>query len=1024
MELSDRQRQAVTSSGDVAISAGAGTGKTQTMAARYLAHVEAGLHPLSIVAVTFTVRAAAELRHRILIQMRERYRANDPRVLEVEVAPIGTIDSLCQHICTEFPIESELDFDFEVVDETSYRQLLSLEMPRLLEQVPPASYELLDYATLKSFVTDCLKDLERFRSAAAVDVAAIKAAIQAARLDAIQTGPWLELETALQRHQALRSTDLIEQNRLAALRGLRLLRQGDNEGWEVLSTLNRRGGSARNWLTGEYDLVKEDLRILQEQIKELPDYVRIGWSDTDEQHQAALSAVRDAVEIVATQLQDLKRAQGIVDFADLETHALTALKNEMVSAELADRWRAILVDEVQDISPLQYQLLARLGRNATLSAVGDPKQSLYRFRGADPELFAQQIARSQEHVTLDENYRTVPELVELVNNTFTKLIPDYQALRPIRTTRYPRPPIEIMVVDETSDATMAARRRLLSERIGNRILDLLEEPFEIVDPLNSTLRQVKPQDIAIISASWDMLDRVAEELQRLQLPANIVGGGRLLASQESLDALTILSFCANPHEDLSCIALMRSPMVGLSDVELAQLGEVKDQSSSWFDFLRRQLGEDPRLEPLTRLPFSPTSLSPSGQLAMAGDILLYPEILGGLNHPERRRADWIALLDLVDERASRGFDTNDIISYLRFAISDGARIARPPVEAEDSISLVTVHASKGLEWPITIVIDLDRSPRPTPPFVIDPRRGIAFKLQDERSGHLSWITELQREEELLEERRRWYVATTRARDHLIVALASRDRVGALLDQLSEYHGITQLSTTLAPPVPRVVAGTEKPRYRSPQVDLSAPSRNIRHAIVSRHLTDFRHCPLLLATAEAPMGSVGRLRRLLLERAAQGLPLLVSDLDWLPALRAERLMQSIGQYQELLSSHLRAAPTLRHGTATISSWSIDWGPFLSDGDSIVDLTLSGGDLVGLSLAHAEQPGLRAGIFYLTQSRIHWFSPSELRSIERDVPTLLHELSGCPCGPRQDRASSCRHCRQARTCHWVCREDHRL
>ncbi|MGC9154178.1 MAG: UvrD-helicase domain-containing protein [Ferrimicrobium sp.] len=1024
MQLSDRQRQAVTSGGDVAISAGAGTGKTQTMAARYLAHVEAGLRPLSIVAVTFTVRAAAELRHRILSQMRERYRANDPRVLEVEVAPIGTIDSLCQHLCTEFPVESELDFDFEVIDETSYRQLLSLELPHLLERIPPTTYELIDYSTLKSFVTICLKDLERFRSAGAVDIATIKAAIHDAQQAAITTGPWAELEAALAQHQALRETDLIEQTRRTALRGLQLLRQGDHEGWIVLSALNRRGGSAKNWLPGEYDLVKEDLRILQEQIKGLPDYVRIGWNEIDDRNQVIVEAVRAAVEIVATQLDEIKAAQGIVDFADLETHALKALNNEFVREELTDRWRAILVDEVQDISPLQYQLLERLSRHATLSAVGDAKQSLYRFRGADPELFAQQIALSQEHVTLDENYRTVPALVELVNNTFATLIPGYEALRPMRTTEYARPPVEVMVVDETSDATMAERRRVLSERIGDRILNLLEEPFVIADPTTGNLRQVKPQDIAIISASWDMLDRVAEELQRLQLPANIVGGGRLLASQEAADVVTMLSFCANPHENLSCLALMRSPMVGLSDVELAELGGAKERSSSWFSFLLDHLRDDPRIEPIARLPFSPTSLSPSDQLALVGDILLYPEILAGLNHPQRRRADWIALLDLVDERASKGLDTNDIIRYLRFAIRDGARIARPPVEAEDSISLVTVHASKGLEWPITIVIDLDRSPRPAPSLAIDPHRGIAFKLQDEHSGHLSWINELQREEELLEERRRWYVATTRARDHLILALASRDRVSTLLDQIGEYAEITQLPTNLAPPVPRVVAGTEAPRYRPSSVDLSAPSRHVHQTLASRDLTDFRRCPLLLATTETPMGRSDRLRRLLLERATEGLPLLSSDLDWLPTSRAEELIQQVGYYQELLTSHLRTAPALRYGTSTVSSWSLQWGPFLSDEDSVIDLTLSEGDLTGLSLAHAEHPGLRAGILYLTQSRIHWLSSAELGQIERELPSLLRELSECPCGPRRDRAASCRHCRQARTCHWIQREDHRL
>jgi ATP-dependent helicase/nuclease subunit A len=1024
VQLSKRQHQAVSSRSDVAISAGAGTGKTQTMAARYLAHVEAGIRPLSIVAVTFTIRAAAELRHRILSQMRERYLANDSRVLEVEVAPIGTIHSLCQRICGEFPGESGLDFDFQVVDETSYQKLLTLEMPHLLERIPPQTYELLDYSTLKSFVTACLKDLERFRSAASVDISMVKELIRAAQRDAVDRGPWEAIEDELSHYQALRASDRIELARLEAISGLRSLRQGDDQGWEILSHLNLRGGSAKNWLAGEFDLIKESLRGLREQIKDLPDYVRIGWSDTDAEHQAAIAALGEAVEIVASQLVDLKARRHIVDFNDLETHALKALGNEMVRAELADRWRAILVDEVQDISPIQYQILTSLGRDATLSAVGDAKQSLYRFRGADPELFSQQIAASQEHVTLDENYRTVPALVDSINAAFAELIPDYESLHPVRTTRYARDPVEVMVVDESSDATMPRRRRVLAEQIGYRILDLLEEPFELADPETGMLRQAQPRDIAIISASWGMLDHVAEELQRLQLPANIVGGGPLLATQEALDVLTLLSFCANPHEDLGCLALVRSPMVGLSDAELAILGEEKPRSASWFSFLMNHLSEDPRLAPIARLPFSPTFLSPSDQLAVAADLLLYPEIIARLNHPERRRADWTALLDLVDQRANEGLDTHDIVAYLRFAIDHGARIPRPPVDAEDSVSLVTIHASKGLEWPITIVTDLDRNPRRTPPLAIDPHFGVAYRLQDERSGHLSWIIEQQKQEELAEERRRWYVATTRARDHLIIALASTDRVDQLLEQFAQQTEIVQVRIDATPAIPRVASGSDPLRYRLPEVDLAGPSALVKHRLTSRALNDFRLCPLLLATTEAPRAVTSRLRTLFLELAVEGRPVNLGDLDWLPPSQAQSLITSVGEYQSMLSSHLVTAPELTTGRSTMAQWSVDWGAFLFDGASMIDLTMTDGDVVGLSLAHAEYPGTRAGIFYLTQSRIHWLSSTELTAIHRGLPPMMRELAEPPWGPRNDRASICRYCRQATSCHWVQSEDHKL
>lgn len=1024
MQLSSRQQLAVSSRSDVAISAGAGTGKTQTMAARYLAHVEAGIRPLSIVAVTFTIRAAAELRHRILSQMRERYAVNDPRVLEVEVAPIGTIHSLCQRICGEFPEESGVNFDSQVIDETSYQKLLTLEMPHLLEHVPASTYELFDYSTLKSFITACLNDLERFRSAVAVDISKVQDLIATARRGAIDSGPWAAIEHELGQYQALRAGDRIELARLEALSGIRSLRQGDDQGWEMLAGIDLRGGSAKNWVVGELDAVKEILRGLRERLKELPQYVRIGWNNTDAEHQAAICALTDAVEIVADQLANLKARRHIIDFNDLETHALKALANEEVQTELSDRWRAILVDEVQDISPIQYQILTRLGRDATLSAVGDAKQSLYRFRGADPELFSQQIAASEEHVTLDENYRTIPALVNSINAVFCELVPDYEALSPVRTTRYDRNPIEFMVLDETSDAGMPKRRKVLAEQIGCRILDLLEEPFELTDPETGILRQAQPRDIAIISASWGMLDNVAEELQRLQLPANIVGGGQLLTTQEALDALTILSFCANPHEDLACLALARSPMIGISDAELAIFAEAKPRSASWFSYLIDQHIDDPRLEPISRLPFSPTFMSPSDQLAIAGDILLYPELIARLNHPERRRADWTALLDLVERRAREGLDLQEIVAYLRFAIDHQARIPRPPVDAEDSVSLVTIHASKGLEWPITIVTDLDRNPRNLSSLAIDPHYGIAYRLQDELSGHLSWIQEQQKEEEHAEERRRWYVAMTRAREHLILALASTDRVDQLLEQLAQQTEIIQLPIDAKPAIPRVVSGSDLPRYRLPATDLAVPSALIRHRMTSRSLNDFRLCPLLLATPEAPKGANAKLRELFLELALQPRTIGPKDLGWLPRSQAELLASKVLDYQAILSSQLAATLEVVSGTASMAQWSIDWGPFLFDGTSMIDLTMTDGDIVGLSLAHAEHPGIRAGILYLAQSRVHWLSSSELANIHRGLQPLIREFAEPPWGPRIDRASTCRYCRQAPSCHWVQREDHKL
>jgi len=1017
MELNDRQRQAVQAPGTVTISAGAGTGKTQTMAARYLAHIEAGMRPLEVVAVTFTIRAASELRRRIVEQLRERLDSNDPRVLEVEVAPIGTIDSLCQRICAEFPIESGLDYDFAVVDETTYQQFLTQELPHLLEAVSQSTYALIDYSALKALVTSFLADLERFRRAMAVDINAIKADINVARRHVIMTGPLASFADQLSEYTPLPVQDQIADVHKTALHAIASVLAGDDSGFARLKSLNLRGGSAKHWAPGEFELVKEVLRSLRDYVRSLPLYVTDGFNETDERHQLTLEAIAEAVELVAQQLVELKRIRRIADFNDLEIHALRALEDRGVRDELATRFRAILVDEVQDISPLQYEILERLATTATLAAVGDVKQSLYRFRGAEPALFAQQINQSTMHVTLEDNYRTIPGLVSFVNTTFVDLVEPYEPLYAKRTQTYERRPVEVLAIDETSAATMPVRRRALAQQIGHRVLGILEEPFLVVDPRTGDARQARPHDIAIIASRWATLDGVAEELQRLGLVANIVGGGQLLATQEAWDVLTLLSFLDNPHEDLACIALMRSPMVGISDRELATLANTKERSTSWFAHLLSELADDPRLNPLRTLPFSPTPLSPSDQLAKAGDLLLYPELLARLNHDERRRADWVALLDLVDQRANEGFDTRSIVSYLRTALAEQSRIQRPPIEAQDAISLVTIHASKGLEWPITFVIDLDHSPAHQPRQLIDPQRGVAFTLADETSGHLSWIQEHQVEEDLLEERRKWYVATTRARDHLILGFASRSQVDELLSRIEAQFEITTCPIDAPPANPRVAPQSTKRSYRQAPVELTAPCTTIHRTLTSRALNDFRLCPLLLTSADPPFGPARLLNRLLCQRTVEGIPIDEHDLAWMGATEARNLLNDVGGYPETLTPYLANRPVLCQGASPVGTWSISWGPFLDDGTSLIDVTMDQGDLVGLALATVEHPGVGAAIFNPVTSHLHSLTPAELRRMSATLAPLVRELDAHQLGPRDHRGNVCRSCRARNTCHWV-------
>jgi hypothetical protein len=257
-----------------------------------------------------------------------------------------------------------------------------------------------------------------------------------------------------------------------------------------------------------------------------------------------------------------------------------------------------------------------------------------------------------------------------------------------------------------------------------------------------------------------------------------------------------------------------------------------------------------------------------------------------------------------------------------------------------------------------------------------------------------------------------------------VALASTKRVDELIEQIIEQFGVTTIPMDLPPAAPRVARDTAVQRYRRPLMDLTTPSPKIIRTIPSRAVSDFQLCPLLLTTGREGIRPADRLRELLFLKATQQLPVTSADLNWLPTREAKRLFGPIDDFQQTLASYLRSTPRVISGETAFPYWRIDWGPFLYDGTSIIDLTMSEGDPVGLSLANAEHPGQRGGIYNLSSGKIHWLSSAELASIHQELPSLARELAEPSPGPREGRSAICRRCRRRHFCHWVESENHRL
>jgi len=258
-------------------------------------------------------------------------------------------------------------------------------------------------------------------------------------------------------------------------------------------------------------------------------------------------------------LQKVKYQQRILDFNDLEVHALQALADPAVQDYYAQRWQVFLIDEFQDTNPIQGQLLETLTANATLTIVGDPKQSIYSFRRADVRVFEawqSRIHPSNDLVELSLSFRTHQALIAQINRVFAPVLADLH--QPLDARRQeilvPTPEIQLYTVtvdeeyqkDKGIDTNADACRRVEAHKIANLVEDMLSAKLQVHDKPSGQLREIQPKDIAILSRTWGPLELYGNAIAARDIPILQAGGGNLLDTREAKDAGALLQFLADP----------------------------------------------------------------------------------------------------------------------------------------------------------------------------------------------------------------------------------------------------------------------------------------------------------------------------------------------------------------------------------------------------------------------------------------------------------------------------------------------
>ncbi len=832
------RRFAVDPRNNVVLEASAGTGKTSVLVARYVNLLKAGVDPSNILAITFTRKASAEMRERILHELRasasrseiDRARWHELRDRLGDIA-ISTIDAFCLSLLREFPLEADLDPGFDMADET--------EVPRLIEDSLDRTLRILvALARTEPEIALVFAQLGMSRTREGLAVLLDRRLVAWSALDRfLAKGPSdLTAETVCQRTVARLQAALggvpggltpcinagpVRHPRYQLLaRELGRLSEFESAGnAEIRGLLDR---VAAHFLTGD-GKPRKSATIQPYKAEHYP-------SDAQgKQHRSAVlglsATIKDIVfafnrdlnvvlargirRMFAVAMQQHRRTlddRSVLDFSDVLERALDLLRRMDEFAQsrfrLEARYHHVLVDEFQDTSRAQWELVALLiqswGEGAGLSSqpsifvVGDRKQSIYRFRDADATVLAEagryiQALRPEgdPRRSIARSFRAVPTLLAFVNELFSEISDPEQGGGRFTYTESDRfPPVH----DATAEDE-AVRRPALGAIASNdpiacaagvavEIARILEQD-SVRDKKTGVPRKALPGDIAILFRSRASHREFEHELERLGIPSYVYKGLGFFDADETKDLLALIRYLAGPTSNLRAAAFLRSRFIRLSDRGLAALAPdlaralvepgPADVEAGLDDEDRRVLGVARRFVPGW---ISQVDRVPPAELLET--ILADSAYARELKGPRRAQA-WEnvkKMRSLVRRIQNRGYATFPRIADHLDSLTAGDE-SNAVLEAVDAVNLMTVHASKGLEFPIVFIVNLAKGasgpPRPVR-VVVDGDEDPSVTI----GPFVSEMDEADRVREKHETRRLLYVAATRARDRLYLATALKD----------------------------------------------------------------------------------------------------------------------------------------------------------------------------------------------------------------------------------------------------------
>lgn len=789
----EAQRAAITSNGNTVVRAGAGSGKTHVLVERYVELLHRGYSPLQVIVTTYTERAALELRARIRTRVHDAFGGRAELLAEFEAAQIGTVHALAARICRDHPGPAGLHAGSRIRDDVEARDQHEAWLIEALNQEDPSIFERFDYSRLRRMLALLLEEpyvTERAFERTSHDWRDVIEEARARAWDAVvATEEWMATVQQISADQG-HEDDAIEKTRRKAVDGLQAIAEGRwLDGVTCLKALTFRGGKKTGWR--DLDRTKGALKALRQLVEDDP-LLSVEWGEGDEALQQALPSLHGAYVRAYDVFQARKRRTLSHDYADLEIHALAALTQPEVSHHYARRWKHVLVDEFQDTSPVQAEILTQLAAFCDLFIVGDDQQAIYGFRGAAHEVldeFEQLLGkRSVTPVTLTSSFRTGPALLHRLNDAAAAVLG--RAARPLtahrsENTAFPEPVTGRIVPPGTE-----------ADAIADAVSDLLTSAPLIEDPRTGQQRALQAGDVAVLARSWKALSSVQTSLNGKGISWTMGGGGNLLDTPEVRDAWALLRFLAHSGDNVALLSVLRSPHFSLTDPQLERLRQDRNGAEAWWLTCQRSQAPEvvEAVRVLTALLEIRRKYPPRRLLVEMERSSGYREALKMLPDAEQHLADLAACHDLITNLEGGLQDCADVVIKLTRLIAAAHPVLRPSLVSNSSVYLSTIHGAKGLEWPVVVLMDINGAVRDQAPAVhLAADLGVAFAVDGVPSGLHTLIKATTRQRDQEEEARLIYVGMTRARDHLI---CTSSRGTAPMVQALERAGVFHRSDRL------------------------------------------------------------------------------------------------------------------------------------------------------------------------------------------------------------------------------------